>query len=295
MKKDVKIDLAKMWLPKPHVDTFFSGMPYIYEHFNFIACKDPDYVIYSNYGSGKSFPKNRHKRIFYSPEKDFPNMNECDFAFTHWYDEIVGNSRHMRLPVYTFFGAGENLLHRKLNVNKIIDQKKKFCAFVYYNGSVPIRNRFFNALSKYKKVDAPGRVMNNMAPIGNHKNVHKSRLCNSWCVDKINFLKQYKFVIAFENRKQPGYTTEKIYHPMLANSLPIYWGNSQVSRDFNPKSFINVPSEKHFSSVIDRIVYLDRHLDKYIQILSRPWYSGNKMTQFVDPKKFLVRFKEIFQ
>ena len=37
--------------------------------------------------------------------------------------------------------------------------------------------------------------------------------------------------IAFENSSFPGYTTEKIFEPMLEGSIPIYWGNPRVDED----------------------------------------------------------------
>ena len=46
--------------------------------------------------------------------------------------------------------------------------------------------------------------------------------------NKMDFIKDYKFVISFENSSNPGYTTEKLIEPMLVNSIPIYWGNTEV-------------------------------------------------------------------
>ena len=57
--------------------------------------------------------------------------------------------------------------------------------------------------------------------------------------NKIDFIMDHKFTIAFENSSYPGYTTEKIFEPMLVNSIPLYWGNPLVDRDFNTKSFLN--------------------------------------------------------
>ena len=43
--------------------------------------------------------------------------------------------------------------------------------------------------------------------------------------------KPYKFSIAFENAWYPGYTSEKIVTSMLAGTIPIYWGNPDISRE----------------------------------------------------------------
>jgi hypothetical protein len=97
---------------------------------------------------------------------------------------------------------------------------------------VPYREAFFKQLSKYKKVDAPGRSMNNMPGIDTQYNG------DMWEV-KRQFLSPYKFTIAFENDIFPGYQTEKLYDAMLAGSIPIYCGDPFVGDIFNPKSFIN--------------------------------------------------------
>ena len=69
---------------------------------------------------------------------------------------------------------------------------------------------FFVKLSKYKQVDSGGRTLNNIGgPVE----------------DKMEFIKDYRFVISFENAEYPGYTTEKIIQPMFVDSIPIYWGN----------------------------------------------------------------------
>jgi len=74
---------------------------------------------------------------------------------------------------------------------------------------------------------------------------------------KIEFLKRYKFNIAFENASLPGYTTEKIVEPMAARCLPIYWGNPLIEREFNPKSFLNYFDFRDDDALIEKIIEFD--------------------------------------
>lgn len=54
--------------------------------------------------------------------------------------------------------------------------------------------------------------------------------------NKINYLKQYKFCIAYENAKNiPGYITEKIFNAFQAGTVPIYLGASNIN-DYIPKT-----------------------------------------------------------
>jgi hypothetical protein len=52
-------------------------------------------------------------------------------------------------------------------------------------------------------------------------------------------LRAYKFVVAFENSSAPGYNTEKLTHAIEADSMPIYWGDPEIGRSFNPGRFID--------------------------------------------------------
>jgi len=232
-------------------------------------------------------------KIFFTPENCIPDMNKCDWAFSFCYDEEFKHPKHMRLPYYFFSGYGKNLIKRNINFNKIKKEKTKFCNFVYANDSW-IRNRFFNKLSKYKRVDAPGKCMNNLPPIGKYKNAASSRQANNWIEQKQKFLNGYKFTIAFENAEYPGYTTEKITQAMLANSIPLYFGNPLVSRDFNKKSFLNLSDFKNMGKMIKRIKEIDSNDKLYASILNEPWFNNNKPSVYVDERRLAERLKQIF-
>ena len=49
----------------------------------------------------------------------------------------------------------------------------------------------------------------------------------------IDLMRQYKFVIAFENALAKDYVTEKFYNPLYANSVPIYFGAPNIE-EFSP-------------------------------------------------------------
>ncbi|HEY1796213.1 MAG TPA: glycosyltransferase family 10 [Stellaceae bacterium] len=115
--------------------------------------------------------------------------------------------------------------------DELLREKTRFCAFLYGN-PVLYREEFFRALSRYKHVDSPGPALNNMqiVPPPGHG--------GDWA-SKRAFLRNYKFVIAFENSPAPGYNTEKLTHAIEADCVPIYWGDTEIGRSFNVKRFIN--------------------------------------------------------
>ena len=235
---------------------------------------DPEFLIYSNFGI--EYKKFNCIKIYYTGENTRPDFNECDFAFTFDHNN---DPRHYRLPLYPIFGNVCKLTEPKPDFDAIKKEKTGFCNFIYSNPANPVRNEFFKKLNKYKKVDSGGRL---------YRNINK-RIGN-----KLDFIRKYKFTIAFENESYPGYTTEKIFEPMLVNSLPIYWGNPLVHKDFNPKSFINCHEFNSLDEVVDKIAELDNDWDKYLEYYEQPYFHNNSINQYVEPENILNRFEEIF-
>ena len=113
--------------------------------------------------------------------------------------------------------------------------------------------------------------------------------------DKLDFIKDYKFVIAFENASWPGYTTEKIFEPMLVNSIPLYWGNPRVELDFNTRSFINYYDFNSFDAMIERIIEVDRNDQLYLKYLGEPWFRDNKLNEFVGEERLIGILKFVIE
>jgi hypothetical protein len=237
-------------------------------------------------------------KIFYGGEHIKPDMNKCDWAFSSEFDDTFNHPKHMRLPCYVIndFSLGQKAIppvKKKINFNNIKKEKTKFCNFIY-SQDFPPRNNFFKELSKYKKIDSPGRCMNNMPPIGSYSDSGKSRNSKNWVYEKLKFIKPYKFTIGFENASVSGWTTEKLTHPMLVNSIPIYFGHKDVSKEFNTKSFINYSDFGNMKDFIDYIIKVDKDDRLYEKILREPWFKDNKINIWFKGETYLKRFREIF-
>lgn len=145
-----------------------------------------------------------------------------------------------------------------------VNEKTKFACFIVSNGACKMRNKFFEMLSKVKYVDSLGRFMRN-APV--------DFILPDRVKDRESYLRvisQYKFMITFENISLPYYSTEKIYNAFAAGTVPIYWGDPNITEQYNPQSFIHVPTYATFGDqlaefirVIKRLEYLDTNSDAY--------------------------------
>lgn len=244
-------------------------------------------------------PEGNFIKIFYGAEKVRPNMKECDYAFSVYFEEEINNKNYTRIPthVLTDFLIPSKLkfsLKRNIDFKKIKKEKTRFCNFIYAQ-DVAARNRFFSKLNKFRKVDSPGRCMNNMPPIGEYQNPKSSRLSFNWPLEKLKFLKKYKFTIAFENEFKEGYTTEKLTHPLMVNSIPIYFGNKKVGRDFNEKCFINSTQFSNEEELIKHIIEVDKNDELYKEYLKQPIFKNKEQYYFNSEERIRKKLKEIIE
>ncbi len=276
MKPTLRLAFSDFWTGFDPRDNYFTRL--LSQHYEVELCETPDFLVYSCFGA--AFRRFNCMRIFFAGENVRPDFDQCDFAFTH---DFCGHPNHYRLPFYGLYSDRPAPIKTRVDPRQILAEKSAFCNFVYSNKYCATRNRFFRELSKYKRVDAGGKLFNNIGrPLGRTID------------EKLAFIRRYKFTIAFENDSYPGYTTEKIYEPMYVNSLPIYWGNPLVYRDFNPASFLNFHDYANQEAVIDRIIEVDRNDDLYCDYLRQPWFHGNRINQFINPANVLGQFDRIF-
>jgi alpha(1,3/1,4) fucosyltransferase len=236
-KSKVRIAFARFWAGATPHELIETILPDLKPLFDFEVSDQPQVVLYGPYGG--AMPAGRYVKVFIGCENVRPVMSECDFAFGVLYPEYVQHPRYMRLARW---GDDSHLIGSDKDWATVLRGKTRFCAFLYSQPSA-YREAFFRALSRYKRVDAPGRAMNNMPGI----DPVPGRI--DWQA-KIEFLRAYKFVIAFENASAPGYNTEKLSHAIEADCVPIYWGDPEIARSFNVRRFINahdfVPAPRQF-------------------------------------------------
>ena len=232
------------------------------KHFNVCFSDSPEYLFYSCFGN--EHLKYDCIRIFYTGECIVPDFNICDYAIG--FDEISFGDRYLRVPLYALFQYKKayETGKRKHKTNMEISTKK-FCNFVCSNcDSKSLREQLFIKLSEYKRVDSGGRYKNNVGgPVK----------------DKLEFQKKYKFSIAFENCSYKGYTTEKIVQAFAAGTIPIYWGDPDIDKYFNPKSFINA-NNLSIDEIIEQVKKIDESDDLYKEMLFEPMQLPNQIIDY---------------
>jgi alpha(1,3/1,4) fucosyltransferase len=276
----VRLDFCDFWSGFVKTNNFFYNL--LRERFEIELCDEPDFLIYADPG------KHLHRvhncvKIYISLESFLPDFRACDYAFTSRYLE---DPCHFRLPYYVLESRPEWLQKSEEEIAGILKNKTKFCSFIVSNAKrkkTHKRVEFFHRLCQYKKVDSGGRALNNIGyrvPPGQ--------------ANKRNFLRPYKFTIAFENGEVPGYTTEKLTDAMWTRCLPIYWGNPRVGEEFNPRSFLNYYDFPTEEALIEKIIELDQDDAKYLEYLRQPCFHNNQPNEFFSRERLLNQFEKIF-
>jgi len=218
--------------------------------------RDPDFYFFS--GLRRRELLHTCPRVFVTGENLVPDFNLADFAIAFAPIEFPG--RYLRWPLFRFYEK-EYALALGRPALDALPGRPGFCACVVSN----TKNRMdplaecCDALASYSPLSYGGRWRNSTGgPVA----------------DKMDFLQGHRFSIAFENTAAPGYTTEKLLEALAARTIPVYWGNPEVARDFNPAAFINASDFESPAALAKHVAALDRDPARMLAMLNAPVFSG---------------------
>ena len=100
-----------------------------------------------------------------------------------------------------------------------VPKKERGILYLFSNcNTLSKRDAYAQQMMKIVKIDAPGKCLHNIemsvAP----------RKGKSWNEGKLEFMEQYKFILAFENSDYPHFITEKIFHAYFSGVVPVIRG-----------------------------------------------------------------------
>lgn len=271
------IDFADALGRIPKTDNLFHNL--LSQRYQVRIVDTPEVLFFTHYG-------HRHrlyscKKIYFSQERYPPDWRQCDAAVTA---SFVDHPRAYYLPYFAAHRTGQDLIRAKdTDWDRILDEKRDFCSFLnkYVDRTVRSRTEFFRLLNRRRRIHAGGPALNNIGCLT--ADGEKA---------KMEFLRGFRFHMAFENRLWPGWTTEKFYDPFRVFSVPIYWGDTHALRYFNPKAFVNVMDFRSFRECCDYILHLENDRAAYARMLMEPPFPGNEVPEIFDPQRlldFLVR------
>lgn len=187
-----------------------------------------------------SIPDRGQIRVFVGLEAQSPDMNLFDYALS--FDQAPGNDRifrpHTLVTFENYLKVGSLNFGQTIPLQSFLD-RERFCDFIYGNGAAhSTRDRIFHELNaRFQQVSSYGTHLRtaHFSDLG----ITRGSIPMGWHTEKIEAQKHHKFSVSAENARFEGYTTEKLLSPLMAGSIPIYWGNPTVGKEFNLNRFIN--------------------------------------------------------
>ncbi|MEJ2525024.1 MAG: glycosyltransferase family 10 [Desulfuromonadales bacterium] len=257
-----------------------SILEFVKDRYDFEITEDihADYVFYSV--DGYDVLRYPGVRIFVTGENVTPNFAIADYAMG--FERLDFGDRYIWMPLIKLYRDAYAVLTRpRRPVAEVLPDKTDFCAYVMSNirDSAPERVTLFEELSGYKEVHSGGRWRNNVGGP-----VH----------DKQAFQARHKFVLAIENCSSPGYLTEKFAQAAQADAIPIYWGDPEIGRLFNPKAFINCHDFNSLAEVVEYVKKVDQNDDLYRTMLREPWFPDSKEPECLKDENFRAFLVNIF-
>jgi len=265
--KTLKIAFVDFW-PEWSDEDFIT--PILKQYYDLIIDEsNPDVIFHSVFGTKANNYK--CKKILFLGENRRVREFNTDFSIT--FDPHT--STNFRLPLWQVF-----LINKPGNLEKLINGRthsefENFCSFTVSNGANVLRNSMFQQLNNYKKVKSYGRFNttdNSLQTFSKNK---------YWRDAKDDFfdLHTHKFSLTAENNMYPYYATEKLMDGFLANTIPIYWGDPKIYKDWNKKAFVNA---NRIPNLLDAIKTLDQNEDAYEAMFNEPAFTPIQQEQLIE-------------
>lgn len=260
--KTVKIHFTGFWEDFDPRNNMFTNI--LKRRYNVVLdSADPDFLICSPLGQPFEYMKYDCPRIMYTGEFISADFTALDYFIG--YDDITFGDRAMRFPLFLFAddaAAPEPRVMTEDEAYKILKSKEYFCNYIFgHDTALGIREKILEGLEAYKRVECAGTHRNNM-PGGLTFNMQT----------KIPFMEKCKFSIAAESVNYPGFTSEKIGHAFQTNTIPIYFGDPDICKDFKEEAFVDYSRCAGVEDLVQKVIEIDQNDDLYVHMLCQQRY-----------------------
>ena len=228
-------------------------------------------IIHGNYGQEvRHWPKK--KKIYHTQEPygkyplDAGLRTEADICFSYdpdgprnvrvpnWLNYLVDGGRAAESVFPDISPELDYMRPAAVAPAGVFRHRAGFCLAMVSNPACRARNAIMDALAERNLLASGGAWMNNQG-----KRIHKYREAG-----------HYKYILAYENCRQPGYVTEKIVDAVNYGGIPVWWGALQT--DFNPARMLDRSRFPDDAALIARMEYLADHPAEYARIVSEPLF-----------------------
>ena len=168
------------------------------------------------------------------------------------YNDVCVSCDNIIPVIYQRINYFNQIKNNYLSLN-VPFKEKKFCLFTSRNLFNNNKINIITGLQQLGPVDT----------LNKYNNIIENKSCYN-NIELLRIYNQYKFIIAFENSKTPGYITEKIFNVFLAKAIPLYDGDPNVTDFINPGCFLQYDNE-----IIQKVKLLMNNEKLYNNMIER--------------------------
>ena len=155
--------------------------------------------------------------------------SESKFLHVHTHKKYLNN-------VQWLLKTSLNEISKDFNNVIKLDKLSSVCSYKNFDEGHILRNDFIRYLETFSK-----NIKNKLEIFG-RENYHNFKTYTGQLNedDKINSLLPYKYHLAFENNFEYNYATEKIWEPILCETLCFYWGCPNLEEHLDQNAFVRL-------------------------------------------------------
>lgn len=225
---------------------------------------DADILLESHFGSSVFQTKAWKYSIFFSGEGQSALPSNAD-QYTFVLGVQASRKNFVSCPLYLAYECTKPFDYS----SKITTVPEKQICSVISSGQLKDRTR-------YDLLDAFEAKGVHIDRAGAYKNNVGCTVPGAYYEQPIlDFYKQYKFVLAFENTVKPFYITEKILNPLRAGVIPIYFGSPRIAEYINYERILQITPDT-IDHCIARIMEISSKPELYLEIVNKPLFVKSK-------------------
>jgi hypothetical protein len=266
----MKVAFADFWSPfDPDANIFIDAIRYLRQSVVVTMPEEADIIFSSLFGTRHANFAGKIPiiKFFGEPRSFSPLDGMATLGFD--YDDV--SALNFRLPLwllqFNWFNNNKSYLNpnaliepKLLHQVRKVERRRLFAAAIFNHDPCGNRVRMLKALlGSGMPVSAFGK------PFGNWFFGEET---------KLSVLSEYQFNVCFENNNMAGYHTEKLVHAYFSGCIPVYWGSSTHSLDFNPGAYLFLHDGIDENCLVQQMIEISTSSTKLTKILEQPLFTS---------------------
>ena len=227
--------------------------------------EDSHILVESVFGNDSKVHTKKWKNTYLFSGEPYIRSNASDYDIILSGNATGNPKQNIAVPYYSHFLHTFN--YNMQPIKRPMPTKDVIC--IISNAGGETRNAFLEELDKHFKVDYAGQYKNNVGgPLP----------CDFASQEFVDYITNYKFIISMENSSHDSYITEKIFHGIRANIIPVYWGTPTVDSYIHPNRFVRLKDLQDIPRVIEEMKTLAANESAWQAKVQQPWQVGVQPT-----------------